>query len=424
MRIRTLLSAVYLPLLVASQSETSQPGTQTTGASSSATGPAIGDVAQTTNLTYISYTSTITLSSTGASSTGNATANQTELIGTTSTTNGTASGTSSSARPTNTQPCNGYVEFCDRSYSNITYVAAHNFPFIKKNNAARNQDYGIIDQLNDGIRMLQAQAHWENETMYYCHTSCDLLNAGTVQAQFEKLVTWLEQNPFEVVTILMGNYDLTDVTNFVPAIQNSGLEKYLYTPPQIPMGINDWPTTSELIINQKRVIFFMDYQANQTVVPYILDEFSQMWETPFSPTNPDFPCTVNRPPNLNRNQSLERMYLANHNLNVDISDLGINILVPNVAAINQTNAVSGNSSLGLAAETCTSDWGRPPNFLLVDFYDKGNFPGSVFQVAATMNNVTYKGKCCGGSTSGALGRAFSSLHLVFSVGIVILCLCL
>lgn len=38
-------------------------------------------------------------------------------------------------------------------------------------------------------------------------------------------------------------------------------------------------------------------------------------------------------------------------------------------------------------------WGRYPNFLLVDFYDSGN--GSVFEVAARANNVTYPGGCCG-----------------------------
>ena len=47
-------------------------------------------------------------------------------------------------------------------------------------------------------------------------------------------------------------------------------------------------------------------------------------------------------------------------------------------------------------------WNRPPNFLLVDYYNYGNFNGSVFEVAAEMNNVTYNGHCCG-STSAAQG---------------------
>lgn len=56
-------------------------------------------------------------------------------------------------RPTNTQPCNLHVEFCGRSYGNITYVGAHNSPFTRENNAAANQHLDTITQLNDGIRM-------------------------------------------------------------------------------------------------------------------------------------------------------------------------------------------------------------------------------------------------------------------------------
>lgn len=30
----------------------------------------------------------------------------------------------------------------------------------------------------------------------------------------------------------------------------------------------------------KQAVMFMDYKANEDIVPYILDEFSYMWETP------------------------------------------------------------------------------------------------------------------------------------------------
>ena len=142
-----------------------------------------------------------------------------------------------------------------------------------------------------------------------------------------------------------------------------------------------------------------------------------MWETPFSPTNRTFPCTQQRPPDLNREAAEQRMYLANHNLNTEISFGGTSLLVPTTALINETNAVEGYGSLGLMASDCTGElsstcfaeitfegtvlthseagWSRPPNFLLVDFYNKGNFPGSVFAVAARHNNVTYDRPCCG-----------------------------
>ena len=271
-----------------------------------------------------------------------------------STSNSTASSTSTSAGPTNTQPCNNYPEFCSRSYSNITFVAAHNSPFVNPNNAAANQQLPVLNQLNDGIRMLQGQTHYNSttNTISYCHTSCDLLNAGTAQEYFTKITTWVQAHPFDVVTLLIGNSDFIGVGNYTAPLEASGLTQYAYIPPQVPMNISSWPTLSSMILLRKRVVIFMDYNANQTQVPYILDEFSQMWETPFSPTNRSFPCTQQRPPDINRTQAEQRMYIANHNLNTEISLAGTSLLVPSTPLINETNAVNGTGSLGLMANNC------------------------------------------------------------------------
>lgn len=95
-----------------------------------------------------------------------------------------------SRRPQNTQPCNLHVEFCGRSYGNITYVGTHNSPFIRENSAAANQHLDVTTQLDDGVRMrmyislhlkisskfpkiwisVQGQTHMENGTLYLCHT--------------------------------------------------------------------------------------------------------------------------------------------------------------------------------------------------------------------------------------------------------------
>jgi len=57
-------------------------------------------------------------------------------------------------------------------------------------------------------------------------------------------------------------------------------------------------------------------------------------------------------------------------------------------------------------------WHRPPNFLLVDFYDAGN--GSVFEVAASANGVTYTGGCCGKVKSVAISSYLSSPALLLA----------
>lgn len=61
--------------------------------------------------------------------------------------------TTARARPTqNTTPCNGHPEFCNRRFSNVSMVVAHNSPFVRPRNAASNQVLEVITQLNDGIR--------------------------------------------------------------------------------------------------------------------------------------------------------------------------------------------------------------------------------------------------------------------------------
>jgi hypothetical protein len=106
--------------------------------------------------------------------------------------------------------------------------------------------------------LVQGQAHYVNGTLYFCHTSCDLLNAGTVQAYLEEVAAWVRDNPYDVVTILIGNADYA-MTNsegvknitaetYVEPIQNSGLAPYLYYPPKIPMG-NDCHTEASCYLH-------------------------------------------------------------------------------------------------------------------------------------------------------------------------------
>jgi hypothetical protein len=188
---------------------------------------------------------------------------------------------------------------------------------------------------------------------------------------------------------------------YVPYIESTGILDYIYTPPLVPMTLNDWPTLAQMILTGQRVVMFMDYMADQTAYPWLLDEFSQMWETPFDPTNVSFPCTVERPPDLATADAQNRLYLSNHNLNIELTVLGTSLLIPARSSLNTTNNVTGVGSLGVTASQCLADWGFPPKVLNVDYYNQGGYAGSVFEVAADMNNVTYARSCCGSSTSAA-----------------------
>lgn len=68
------------------------------------------------------------------------------------------------------------------------------------------------------------------------------------------VVGWIKNNPFEIVTILIGNGDFVDIGNYTLPLENSGLSEIAYVPPKRNIKINQWPTLSELILTGMLVL--------------------------------------------------------------------------------------------------------------------------------------------------------------------------
>ncbi|KAF8167691.1 PLC-like phosphodiesterase [Crassisporium funariophilum] len=274
--------------------------------------------------------------------------------------------------------CNGHAELCDRSFGNVTFVGAHDSYAIGVNQLAVNQDQTIMQQLNDGIRMLQSQAHNENGVIKLCHSSCALYDGGTLQAYLTIVKQWMDANPNEVLSLLIVNIDNLPATAYDTVFRAVGLDSISFAPSTSPIPATGWPTLGSMIDSGKRLLTFLDNAADPSI-PYLIDEFTNIWETEFNVIDPNFNCNVNR----TKGDTATQMYLINHFLD----RLVLGNPVPYIDKLNQTNAASGFGSLGAHVDTCVASHGRPPNFLLVDFYEYGG--GSVFQVAAGINGVTY-----------------------------------
>lgn len=91
-----------------------------------------------------------------------------------------------------------------------------------------------------------------------------------------------------------------------------------------------------MIDSGKRVVVFLDAGADDDrSVPYILPEFPMIWETPFSVTDKNFPCKVDR---ISGPLSTEdHMYMINHSLNKDV--LGTGIIVSDPLDASTTNGI-------------------------------------------------------------------------------------
>ena len=238
---------------------------------------------------------------------------------------------------------------------------------------------------------VQLQTHVHDDVVHMCHTSCGMLDAGPLVDFFIIVARWLATHPNEVMTILIGNGDNLPPSAFSAPLVNSSLAQFVYIPPTAAMTLDAWPTLGAMIDANTRCVVMLDYGADYAAAPWLMGEFHDvMWETPFSPTDPTFPCVAQRPSNQPRDDRLSQLILMNHNLNSNWSVEGAEILVPAILDIDKTNADHGRSSVGAAMDLCTETWGRPPNFLLVDFYERGNFALSALSVAARANGVSWQ----------------------------------
>jgi hypothetical protein len=154
--------------------------------------------------------------------------------------------------------CNGNAALCDRLYSNVSQVGAHDSPFVGSW-VTDNQDLSVTAQLNAGIRFLQGQTHKNTfGKLHMCHTSCWELDVGHLTVYLTTIREWLDNNPNEVVTLLLTNGASVAATKFAGSFVDSGLTKYVYTPPtsaKVEMG--SWPTLREMIASGTRLVAFL-----------------------------------------------------------------------------------------------------------------------------------------------------------------------
>ncbi|KAI0296214.1 PLC-like phosphodiesterase [Russula brevipes] len=259
----------------------------------------------------------------------------------------------------------------------MTFVGAHDSYAVGwALNLAADQDRNVAQQLNDGIRMLQVQTHNKSGTIQLCHTSCFLLDGGKLEDYLKSVKLWMDENTDDVVSLLIVNSDGFSPSEYAKVFKAVGLDTLSYTPTADVTPYTAWPTLGTMIDSGKRFVTFMDHRADFATVPYIIDEFTNVWETAYDVTDTTFNCSVDR----TKGDTSTQLYLINHFLDVNIGG----VLVPNKGKASSTNGVSGDGSLGLQVETCAAVYGRNPNFMLVDMYEDGQ----VFQVAATANGVT------------------------------------
>ncbi len=287
-------------------------------------------------------------------------------------------------------------------------------------------------QLAAGVRLLTAQVHNNNGEWHLCHTSCSLLDVGKLSNWLAEIKSWMDNNPYEVVTLLLVNSDNAPASALDSEFKAANLNSFAYTPPSTTTAMNTWPTLQDMITNNTRLVTFVASlpSSSNTIAPYLLDEFTFVFENNYDVTSlSNFTCTPDRPPAVQGNTRMAvssgRLPLMNHFLDTQQAFFQ----TPDYGNITTTNAQSGaTGNLGGAAANCTSVYGQAPTYLLVDFFDQG----SAINTVDALNGITPVGRAgvpnvaTQSRSSGGIGRRDalngalikSSLAMVVVVGLM------
>ena len=296
----------------------------------------------------------------------------------------------------NTTPCNNSPLLCNRAYDNVTYLGAHDSPFLRDSSTSSSlsgdQFYSSITQLSAGVRLLTGQIYTTNATsgLHLCHTECSLLDAGRLSTWLSSIKTWLDANPNDVVTILLVNSNDAPTSSIAAEFALADLTSYTFHPTSTATsshsGAGAWPTLQTLINANTRLITFVASLADDgSAAPYLLNEFDYMFENSYNNTSPsDFSCVPDRPANvagsIQAATTQGLMPLLNHFLYTELATTGelAGVDIPDVDAAYTTNAPTGSVNctattgcLGTVAQGCADMYGRAPSYVLVDWFNVG-----------------------------------------------------
>ena len=324
----------------------------------------------------------------------------------------------SEARPTGPpEACNAYPELCLKRIDQVTIPATHNAMSAAAEPGwfLPNQRYGIIRQLDDGIRGLLIDTHYgigqagrgfggvitdlgkENKTRqeveeelgaetvqraeelvgrlrfgaepqgdsepYLCHVLCEL-GATKLDVALSEIYDWMVTHPDEFLVIVIE--DVVSPEETAQAFQRAGLLRWAYSPE--PNTV--WPTLGSLIEQDKRLLVMAERDNGEGKFPWYQQAFDLIQETPYTFNNVD---QITGPVSCreNRGDPDNPLFQINNWIEKVPRDPGLQAKVNALDVLEQR------------ARVCARVRGLEPNIIAVDYYNEGDVVG----VANELNGI-------------------------------------
>ncbi len=249
--------------------------------------------------------------------------------------------------------CNGSASLCGRRYDQVSYPTAHDaFATEAENFGAANQYSTIPKQLQDGIRGLMLDAHYDRGRTYLCHGLCSL-GRRLLAAGLCDIRQFLDGHPAEVVTIIFESYVRRE--DIVQAFADAQLLDTVFT----HNAGEPWPTLGTMITSGRRLVVFTDREGGSPSWHH--DVWANAWETPYAARTPMDLDTCR----INRGVRTNPLFILNH------------FLTDPLASPALATMVNSNPLLLTRAQRCQRETGSLPNFVTVDYYEIGDLFATV-----------------------------------------------
>lgn len=262
--------------------------------------------------------------------------------------------------------CLSKANLCSKKYNEVSFACTHNaynYSNETTNFVLPNQSQSIQQQLDNGVRalMLDVYYHEDKENVLLYHGT-SLAGTNLLANELKIIKSYLTDNPTEIVTLILECY--VEFVDFKKEIESNELMPFLYHPKQS----GEWPILQEMIDANERLIILTDIK-DDTADDWYIYVWDVAFETHYSnKSRADFSC------NPNRGDETNDLFIFNHFITHAVLGTG---LIDSSLVINQYDYLLDRLT------ECQTQHSQLPNFVTVDFYNRGN----VIEVVNYLNSL-------------------------------------
>ena len=251
-------------------------------------------------------------------------------------------------------------------YDQITWLCTHN----AMNSAdagwkAPNQTHTITAQLNNGVRALMLDIHRQDSGLVLRHGPpiARMLGYQPLPKALEEIRAFMQKDQKAIVTLILESY--APAKEVAQAITDAKLGSLCHT--QNPG--KPWPTLASMRSSGKRLVILSDRVEKGTSAPgWYMHVWQHCWETDWVAKNKDHLLQA-KP---RRGKQSNQLFILNH------------FITRTLPSKELSKAANTNPFLINRINKVRKDFGKKPNFLVLDFYELGDAQKTI----QTLNNPT------------------------------------